>query len=145
MANDISSYTQVPPPVRSPVANRPAVIAREEVQRSAAAEKDQKAAEEASVQRLGAQVVASSTPATETEKPAEPVDVREVVKEMKDYVQSIERDLEFSVDEESGRTVITVKDSQTEEIIRQIPPEDLLYMLKSIQENNANLFVKVKA
>jgi flagellar protein FlaG len=30
------------------------------------------------------------------------------------------------MDEASGRTVITVKDSETEEIIRQIPPESAL-------------------
>lgn len=46
-----------------------------------------------------------------------------VVESLNDYAQSVKRDLQFSVDETSGRTVITVKDSETEEIIRQIPPE----------------------
>jgi flagellar protein FlaG len=46
-----------------------------------------------------------------------------VVQSLNDYAQSVRRDLQFSVDDTSGRTVITVKDSETEEIIRQIPSE----------------------
>ena len=49
-----------------------------------------------------------------------------VVASLNDYAQSVKRDLQFSMDEASGRTVITVKDSETEEIIRQIPPESAL-------------------
>ena len=35
-------------------------------------------------------------------------------------VQTIQRSLEFRVDDASGRTVITVKDSESQEVIRQI-------------------------
>lgn len=73
------------------------------------------------------------------------VNVEQVIKDMKDYVQNVKRDLEFSVDDESGRTIITVKDPETDEIIRQIPPEDLLYVVKALQENRAHLFVEAKA
>ncbi|MCH9695731.1 MAG: flagellar protein FlaG [Gammaproteobacteria bacterium] len=38
--------------------------------------------------------------------------------------QAIGRDLRFEVDMESGRSVIQVLDSETGEIIRQIPPEN---------------------
>lgn len=41
-------------------------------------------------------------------------------------VQNIQRDLQFSVDAETGRTVIRVIDSETRETIRVIPPEDIL-------------------
>jgi flagellar protein FlaG len=50
-------------------------------------------------------------------------DLSTVVESLNDYAQSVKRDLQFSVEETSGRTVITVKDSETEEIIRQIPSE----------------------
>ena len=75
----------------------------------------------------------------------EALDVEKIVKDMKDYVQNVKRELEFSVDEESGRTIITVKDSETNEVIRQIPPEDLLYLVKALQKNSAHLFVEAKA
>ncbi|MGD8644782.1 MAG: flagellar protein FlaG [Chromatiales bacterium] len=41
--------------------------------------------------------------------------------------------MEFSVDEASKRTVIRVMDSQTKEVIRQIPAETVLAMARMIQ------------
>jgi flagellar protein FlaG len=53
-------------------------------------------------------------------------DFSTVVKSLNDYAQSLKRDLQFSMDEKSGRTVITVRDSESDEIIRQIPPESAI-------------------
>ena len=35
----------------------------------------------------------------------------------------------FRIDDNSGRTVITVIDQETDEIIRQIPPEEVLHLV----------------
>lgn len=43
-----------------------------------------------------------------------------------EHVQNLQRALEFSVDKESGETVVKVVDSETKEVIRQIPSEELL-------------------
>jgi flagellar protein FlaG len=56
------------------------------------------------------------------------------VSEMNDFVQSIQRELQFSVDEDSGRTVVKVIDKSTNEVIRQVPPEDLMAMLKEFSK-----------
>jgi len=40
--------------------------------------------------------------------------------------------LEFSVDDESGRTVVKVLDSQTNEVIRQIPSEEMLAIARNL-------------
>lgn len=37
--------------------------------------------------------------------------------------------LAFSVDESTGKTIIKVMDKETEEVIRQIPPEEMLRMI----------------
>ena len=61
------------------------------------------------------------------------------VQELNNSPQLISRNLEFRVDENSGRTVITVRDSETNEIIRQIPNEQFLAVsgrLKALQESN---------
>ena len=50
-------------------------------------------------------------------------DLPAAVASLNDYAQSVRRDIQFSMDETSGHTVITVRDSQTEEVIRQIPSE----------------------
>lgn len=43
-----------------------------------------------------------------------------------DYIQTVSRSLQISVDSELGDTVITVVDSDTDEVIRQIPAEEAL-------------------
>jgi len=49
--------------------------------------------------------------------------VESAVSKISDFVQNFQRDLQFSVDQDSGRTVIKVVDSETEQVIRQIPSE----------------------
>ena len=55
-------------------------------------------------------------------------------------VRNVQRSLQFSVDQSSGRTVITVVDKAADEVIRQIPPEEILAIADRIQ-NVAGLFV----
>ena len=62
------------------------------------------------------------------------------VSQLKELVQSVQRDLQFSIDDFSGRTVITVLDSKTEEIIRQIPSDEVLALAKNIASMKGVLF-----
>jgi flagellar protein FlaG len=49
------------------------------------------------------------------------------------YIQeSTSSNLQFSLDEESGRTVVRMIDTQTEEVLRQFPSEEMLAISKSI-------------
>lgn len=58
------------------------------------------------------------------QKPELPeMDLTAVVETINNYLQSAKRDLRFAVDEVTGRTVITVLDGVSQEIVRQIPPE----------------------
>ena len=56
------------------------------------------------------------------------------IAEMKRYVQSVQRNLQFEVDEESNRTIVRVVDSQTGDVVRQIPAEEFLQMAKRMEE-----------
>jgi flagellar protein FlaG len=58
--------------------------------------------------------------------------VESAVSQISDFVQNFQRDLQFSVDKESGRTVIKVVDSKTEEVIRQIPSEETLRIAQNL-------------
>lgn len=62
------------------------------------------------------------------------VEIVQAVTEIADYIQRISRELQFRVDEHSGSTVITVLDSQTDEIVRQIPAEEAVAMARYIEE-----------
>ena len=65
-------------------------------------------------------------------------DIEKAVSQVNKFIQQIGRDLEFSVDDASGRVVITVREHETGKIIRQIPPEELLVIAKLVRENFTN-------
>jgi flagellar protein FlaG len=70
-------------------------------------------------------------------QPAPVVDTAEIsetVTEINDIIRSVQRDLAFNVDEDSGRTVISVIDSESGELIRQIPSEDLLAIATHLRD-----------
>ena len=65
---------------------------------------------------------------------------QEVVEELQSYAGQLNRNLEFSVDDSSGRTVVTVRESSTDEVIRQIPSEEVLRFAKNFNSGGARLF-----
>lgn len=72
--------------------------------------------------------------------PLDPDDVEDAVERINENAQMVSRDLEFSVSDESGRIIVTVRDSNTEEVIRQIPPEKLMAVAESLDEVRGLLF-----
>lgn len=60
--------------------------------------------------------------------------LEENVSKLNDYVQKLERDLQFSIDEVSGRTVIKVLDSENDQVIRQFPSEEMLAIVHFFAE-----------
>ncbi len=63
---------------------------------------------------------------------ASDTEVAEAVSNLNDYIQVIRRELEFRVDKETGRTVVTVLDAETGEKIRQIPSEEVLALARNL-------------
>ncbi len=57
--------------------------------------------------------------------------VQAAVAKMNEYIQSTQRDLNFSYDPESGETVVKVLDRSTQEVIRQIPDEIFLRLAQT--------------
>ena len=63
-------------------------------------------------------------------------EVVEAVSNLNDYIQVIRRELEFRVDKETGRTVVTVLDAETGEKIRQIPSEEVLALARNLDSES---------
>ncbi|ACR11312.1 flagellar protein FlaG [Teredinibacter turnerae] len=63
------------------------------------------------------------------------VDLNKMVASINDYVQTIHRDLQFTVDEDLERTVIKVVDGDSGELIRQIPEEVFLELARKLKED----------
>jgi flagellar protein FlaG len=66
--------------------------------------------------------------------------VEEAVSSIKAFAQSVQRNLNFSLDESTGRVVVKVTDGDSGELIRQIPSEDALRLAESLDEVRSLLF-----
>lgn len=60
--------------------------------------------------------------------------IEAAVREINAFVQNIQRDLSFNMDEVSGRTVIKVIDRDSGDTVRQIPSEEVLEIARSIRD-----------
>ena len=84
---------------------------------------------------------------TVKEKVTEPVvaeqPVDQVVAQMNEFVQNERRDIHFSVDEDSGSTVVRVLDRESGELIRQIPEDVFLRLAREAKENQALQLINV--
>lgn len=56
----------------------------------------------------------------------------ESVKDLNEHMQVIQRELHFTVDDDSGHTVIKVMDLATQQVIRQIPNEEALQAARNL-------------
>lgn len=59
----------------------------------------------------------------------------EAVTKLNDYVQTVQRDLQFEVDNDLGKTIVRVVDQQTQQVIRQIPDEVALRLAENLQQD----------
>ncbi len=68
------------------------------------------------------------------------VDVTEVVERIRIQVQVLQRDLNFTVDDSTGKVVIRVLDGDSGKVVRQIPSEDILRLAERLDEMRSLLF-----
>ncbi|KXB30459.1 hypothetical protein AT959_14095 [Dechloromonas denitrificans] len=63
---------------------------------------------------------------------------------MNDFVGTINNSLKFSVDDETGKTIVKVMDVDTKEVIKQIPSEEMIAIAKAVDQLKG-LLVQQKA
>ena len=66
------------------------------------------------------------------EMPREELD--ETISQLNDSLQNVQRNLEFSIDNDAGKIVINVKDKETDEVVRQIPSEEVLELARNLHK-----------
>jgi flagellar protein FlaG len=76
-------------------------------------------------------------PSDQAEERASVQQVESAVSKISDFVQNFQRDLQFSVDKDSDRLVVKVVDSETQEVIRQIPSEEMLRIARSLDSSES--------
>ncbi len=67
-------------------------------------------------------------------RPQDAEQIDKVVSDLNHLVHDLHRELRFTVDHDSGDTVVKVVDRETDEVVRQIPSEELVQLRKRLQE-----------
>jgi flagellar protein FlaG len=82
----------------------------------------------------------AAAPRQATNAPADdPRALRAVAQQIDTFLRANGRRLEFSVDSPSGRTVITVRDPESGDVVRQIPSEEALRLARSLGDTGIAL------
>jgi len=66
--------------------------------------------------------------------------LQEAIDRLNQQLKANGRDLSFQMDEEIDRTIITVRNIETGEVVRQIPSEEIVRMAHSLEEGKGLLF-----
>lgn len=61
-------------------------------------------------------------------------EVQKALEEVEKAVAPMAQSLQFSLDKDSGKTVVKVMDTDTNEVIRQIPSEEVLAISKAVDK-----------
>ncbi|AWI81612.1 MAG: flagellar protein [Betaproteobacteria bacterium HGW-Betaproteobacteria-13] len=95
----------------------------------------------------GAEQISSATATTSQQSSGTPASLQEVeqaMEEVRSAIAPMAQDLLFSIEEDTGKTIIKVVDSSTDEVIRQIPSEEIITIAKAL-DNLQGLLLKQKA
>lgn len=82
--------------------------------------------------------VAQATEQATSEREPTIVEVKQAARQLETFMESMNRYLEFRVDQDSGRTIVTVKDKSTGEVVRQIPSEEVLRLAHNLGGKGRN-------
>jgi len=92
-------------------------------------------AEKVAAQRQTVAVEVAEVETQEVDKELSQEALEKVVSQLNAYIQNTQRDVDFSVDDATGRVVVRVIDSESEEVIRQIPSEEMLAISRHLVES----------
>ena len=96
------------------------------------------------VRKTPRQAEAALPASSEAASHPNPQHIQQAVRDIQRAVEPVANNLNFSIDQESGKTVIRVVDSATQELIRQIPSEELMSISRALNRL-AGLLLQEKA
>jgi flagellar protein FlaG len=113
------SYPAVPPASAAPAAEKPVDKPSEQPVAASAESKGSKLKDEAA---------------------QEEAKVKAAAEDIQKFFHSVQRNLEFSIEEGSGRVIVKVIASDSGEVVRQIPNAEILKLAESLSDANSVLF-----
>ena len=82
---------------------------------------------------------AAEKPKVEATEAPSVQEVRQAAEDVARYVDSVSRSLQISVDGELDKPIVTVLDSTTEQVVRQIPSEEIVAIAKFLRSQGAEM------
>lgn len=73
-------------------------------------------------------------------KPESDEQIRQAVQNIQSAVDNLAHNLRFSIDEDTGKTIIKVVDAHTDEVIRQFPTEQAIEIARTLDKVQGLLF-----
>ncbi|NHZ92018.1 hypothetical protein F2P45_23860 [Massilia sp. CCM 8733] len=95
-----------------------------------------------SVRTAALAATGKTDPAKEAAEP-DPAEVSKVVGQINVAMQALSRNIEFSIDTDSKRTVVKIIDQTTKEVIRQMPSAEALEIGKALEKVQGLLISQV--
>jgi flagellar protein FlaG len=90
----------------------------------------------AAVAAAAQQAVAAEAPRQARAAPAVEIPkIESVTRQIDSYLRSMNKSLQFRVDQATGEMVVTIRDDETGEVIRQVPGEDALRIAQRIEDS----------
>jgi len=90
--------------------------------------------------RASPSTVVGDPPRSEAAPLAEPpADLEQAVGQLNGYVASSRTDLQFRIDKDAGRVVVSIVDSESGQVLRQMPSEDALRIARYLESGSVSL------
>ena len=74
-----------------------------------------------------------------TDTPAAVTDLEQAIRRLNQYVAGSRTDLQFRIDEEADRVVVSIVDSDSGRVLRQMPSEDALRIARYLDSGGIGL------
>ena len=88
----------------------------------------------ASVETRPENVRQNASPQEQAQRVRNAGELQKALEEVEKAVAPMAQSLQFSLDKDSGKTVVKVMDTDTNEVIRQIPSEEVLAISKAVDK-----------
>lgn len=73
-------------------------------------------------------------PAASSNAALDPEALQSALSDVQSALSVVTNDLRFTIDDDTGRTVVKIVDKETDEVIRQIPSEEMLRIAKALDK-----------
>lgn len=91
------------------------------------------------VTKVAPSPVSTAQPATPNNQSSEE-QIKQAVQKIQGAVENLARNLQFSIENDTGKTIIKVVDAHTEEVIRQFPTEQAIEIARTLDKVQGLLF-----